>query len=170
MDAPYHFFPDGKKIDEIPLSTFIGPALVIDLTFKNARDTIRWEDLESYADRMREGVILLLCTGWSSHWKTPKYYDHPFLERQAAERIMLSGIRVLGIDALSPDETRLDGSVGALGWAAHDVILGGGGVIAENLTNLGTILGKDAIVSLIPLNIRGCDGSPVRAYASVNAG
>jgi hypothetical protein len=41
-----------------------------------------------------------------------------------------------------------------------------GGVIAVNLTNLDAIIGENAIVSLIPLNIRGCDGSPVRAFAT----
>lgn len=163
VDAPYHFFADGKKIHEIPLSTFIGNVLVIDLTSKGAREVITWEDLAPYASKMHEGIIVLLYTNWSAHWKTPKYYDHPFL----AQGILASGVRVLGVDMLSPDETRTDGSMGELGFATHEVILGAGGVIAENLTNLSAILGKDAVVSLIPLNIRGCDGSPIRAYASI---
>ncbi|KAF7979015.1 hypothetical protein HWV62_43985 [Athelia sp. TMB] len=157
----------SKRIDEIPLSTFVGPALVVDLTSKGPREVISWDDLAPYADRMHEGVILLLHTGWSSHWKTPKYYDHPFLARGAAEHVISTGIRVLGVDTLSPDETRIDGSVGELGWAAHEVILGSGGIIAENLANLEAIVDKEATVSLMPLDIRGCDGSPIRAYASV---
>jgi kynurenine formamidase len=169
VDAPYHFFADGKKIDEIPLSTFIGQALVIDLTTKGARDIITWDDLASHSDRMHNGVIVLLYTGWSKHWRTPRYYDHPFISREAAEGVMATGVRVLGVDSLSPDETLVEGTDGESGFDAHKVILGCGGVIAENLTNLDAILEKDAIVSLVPLNIRGCDGSPVRAFASINA-
>jgi kynurenine formamidase len=115
---------------------------------------------------MHDGVIVLLLTGWSTHWNTPKYNDHPFMSRDAAEGIIATGVCVLGTDTLSPDETIVDGTDSKFGFGAHDVILGSGGVIAENLTNLDAILGKDTVVSLVPLNIRGCDGSPVRAFAS----
>jgi kynurenine formamidase len=169
VDAPYHFFANGNKIDEIPLSTFIGQALVIDLTTKGAREIITWADLAPHSCRMHDGVIVLLRTGWSAHWKTPRYYDHPFVSREAAEGIMATGVRVLGVDTLSPDETLVDGTEGKFGFGAHQVILGCGGVIAENLTNLDAILDKNAIVSLVPLNLLGCDGSPIRAFASVSA-
>jgi kynurenine formamidase len=118
---------------------------------------------------MHNGVIVLLHTGWSKHWGTSKYHDHPFISREAAEKIIATGVRVLGVDTLSPDETFVERTDGEPSFAVHKVILGSGGVIAENLTNLDMILGKDAIVSLIPLNIRGCDGSPVRGFASVKA-
>ena len=28
IDAPYHFFPDGKTVEQIPLEVFVGPAYV----------------------------------------------------------------------------------------------------------------------------------------------
>jgi kynurenine formamidase len=163
VDAPSHFFADGKTISEIPLATFVGRALLVDLTHKSSREPITWDaDLARYADQMREGVILLLRTGWSEHWCTEKYLDHPFLERTTAEKIIATGVQVVGIDALSPDETRLDGT-GSFG--AHEVILGAGCIIAENLTNLGALDGAPHTVHLVPLNIHECDGSPVRAFA-----
>ena len=164
VDAPSHFFTEGKTIDQIPLSTFVGNGLVIDLASKGPRQKIVWDDLAAYAGQMKEGVILLLYTGWSKHWCTPKYYEHPFLDRDAAERIVVRGIRVLGVDTLNPDETCLDGTVGE-GFGVHEVILGAGGVIAENLTNLNGLIGRDVMVSLIPLNLDGSDGSPIRAFA-----
>ncbi|KAJ7658521.1 putative cyclase [Mycena rosella] len=163
VDAPSHFFADGKTIEQIPLQMFIGPALVIDLTHKSPREAIYWADLAPHAHKMTAGVILLLHTGWSQYWCTEKYLDHPFLERAAAEQIIATGVRVVGVDALSPDETRLDGT-GSFG--AHEVILGAGSVIAENLTNLHALDGPNYIVHLTPLKIDGSDGSPVRAFAS----
>ncbi|KAF7362408.1 putative cyclase [Mycena venus] len=164
VDAPSHFFADGKSIEQIPLSTFIGRALRVDLTYKMPREAITWDDLAPYAPRMASsGVILLLHTGWSQYWCTEKYLEHPFLERAAAEQIMATGVQVVGVDTLSPDETRLDGT-GSYG--AHQVILGAGGVIAENLTNLHALSGPNYVVHLIPLKIDGSDGSPVRAFAS----
>lgn len=165
VDAPYHFFADGMKIDEIPLTSFIGQGLIVNLTTKKAREAIVWDDLSPYSSQMREGVILLIYTGWSTYWNTPKYYDHPFLSLDAAQRIMATGLRVVAVDALSPDETHVDGSEGK--YDAHNVVLGAGGLIAENLTNLEVLIGKDVIISLVPLKIKGSDGSPIRAFASV---
>ncbi|KAJ7163471.1 putative cyclase [Mycena crocata] len=162
VDAPSHFFADGKTIEQIPLSTFVGPALVIPLTHKKPRATITWDDLSPYAKQMVAGVIVLLHTGWSQHWGTEEYLAHPFLDRAAAEQIIATGVQVVGVDSLSPDETRLDGA-GSFG--AHEVILGAGGVIAENLTNLHALEGPNYTVHLIPLKIGGSDASPVRAIA-----
>lgn len=168
VDAPYHFFADGKRIDELPLSAFIGKALVINLTSKRAREPIVWEDLASYSNAMSSDVILLLHTGWSAHWNTPKYFDHPFLTPDCAEQLVGRGVRVLGVDTLSPDETRVDGTQGAFGFGVHNAILGSGGIIAENLTNLAAVADEEnTTISLVPLNISGCDGSPVRAFATV---
>ncbi|KAJ7655601.1 putative cyclase [Mycena polygramma] len=164
VDAPSHFFAEGKSIEQIPLRTFIGRALVIDLTNKGPREAINWtDDLAPHASQMAPDVILLLRTGWSQYWCTDKYLEHPFLERAVAEQIIATGVQVVGVDTLSPDETRLDGT-GSFG--AHEVILGAGGIIAENLTNLHALDGSEYIVNLVPLNIDGSDGSPVRAFAS----
>ncbi|KAJ7270128.1 putative cyclase [Mycena haematopus] len=163
VDAPSHFIADGKSIEQIPLSTFIGQALLIRLTHKSAREAITWADLAPYASQMAAGVIVLLNTGWSQYWGTEKYIEHPFLERAAAEQIIATGVQVVGVDALSPDATLLDGT-GSFG--AHEVILGAGGVIAENLTNLHVLDGSNWTVHFVPLKIDGSDGSPVRAFAS----
>ncbi|HEX2863607.1 MAG TPA: cyclase family protein, partial [Deinococcales bacterium] len=32
VDAPWHYIDDGEKTDQIPLSTYVGPALVVDAT------------------------------------------------------------------------------------------------------------------------------------------
>lgn len=171
VDAPSHFFADGKTIDQLPLSLFTGPVLVINLTHKKPREAITWiDDLARYETQMHgESVVLLLYTGWSERWCTPEYHDHPYLEREAAERIIATGIRTVGFDTLNPDETpRPDGStVGDGGFGVHEVILGAGGVICENLTNLHAIYedGGEFVVSLVPLNLEGSDGSPVRAFA-----
>ena len=165
VDAPSHFFPDGKTIDQIPFPTFIKPALVVDVTQKKPREKILWDDLAPYERQMKDNVILLLHTGWSDYWCTPKYYEHPFLDPAAAGKIMEKGIRVIGVDAMSVDETCTDGSVGKDGFGVHQVVLGSDGIIAENLTNLKALEGGVFMVSLIPLNLDGMDGSPVRAFA-----
>ncbi|RDB25012.1 Kynurenine formamidase [Hypsizygus marmoreus] len=165
IDAPSHFFPDGQTIDQIPLSSLITPLVVVDLTSRELQDrqTITWSDIEGASEHMSPDVALVLRTGWSAFWGTPRYFSHPFLSRDAAAKIFDRGVRVLGVDTLSPDETSYDGVGGEQGFGVHEVILGGGGIIAENL-NLGGLMNQN-MIALVPLNLEGCDGSPVRAFA-----
>lgn len=165
VDAPSHSIKDGATITALDLSLFQGLALVIDVRGKQPREKIVWEDLKSYESQMQKGMIVVLYTGWSAYWKTPKYIDHPFLDRTAAEGLMKAGIRTVGMDILSPDETCLEGTESAGSFVAHEIILSMGGVIAENLTNLEAIAVGKFTVSFMPLKLTDADGSPVRAVA-----
>lgn len=159
MDAPCHFISGGKSIDQIPLDALIGPALVIDLTHKREKEGISWEeDLSPYAEQIQPGLILLLHTGWSRYWaKGPEYFRHPYVYPSAATEILRRGVLVLGMDIPSPDVT------GSGGHPFHEIFLGSGGCIVENMTNLEKLPKTKAMVNLSPINIVGSDGAPVRA-------
>ncbi|KAJ3001039.1 hypothetical protein NUW54_g6691 [Trametes sanguinea] len=169
VDAPYHFFASGAQIDAMPLSAFIGNAVVVEVSNKKAKEMITCEDISPYSESIRRkaaqehGVFVLLHTGWSRHWRSDLYFEHPFLTRDAAQHLIDLGVKLIGVDTLSPDETRVDGSTPDFG--VHELVLGAGAVLAENLTNLGAIRTGDWCVNLIPLKLKGCDGSPVRAFA-----
>ncbi|OBZ69716.1 Kynurenine formamidase [Grifola frondosa] len=166
VDAPYHFFEHGAAIDKVSLNTFVGPAVVVDLTAKGPRDMISWADIASHEDELlRRGpeVILLLRMGWSKFWQTKQYMDHPFLARDAAQKVINLGVKAIGVDTFSPDETRVDETTPDFG--VHQIVLGAGAVIAENLTNLEAIQEGEWVVSLVPLKLSGGDGSPIRACA-----
>ncbi|TFK80806.1 putative cyclase [Polyporus arcularius HHB13444] len=169
IDAPYHFVEKGLTVDQIPLSTFLGNVVVIDVTAKGPKEKIAWADMSAHEDTIRHkatlehGVFVFLRTGWSKYWGTDKYYHHPFLERDAAKKLLELGVKAIGVDSLSPDETRLDGDTPDFG--VHEVVLGAGAILAENLTHLDALQQGDWLVSLAPLKLDGCDGSPVRAFA-----
>ena len=164
VDAPYHFLEDGARIDELPLELFLGPAVVADVRGKQAREPITWADLAPVAGRLAPGRMLLLHTGWDAHWGTDAYLDHPFLDGEAAERVVAAGVRTVGLDALSLDET-VPGGEPAGGFAAHAAVLGAGGVIVENLRGLEQVRSAEPVVSVLPLRLAGADGAPVRAVA-----
>ncbi|KAI0919274.1 hypothetical protein AcV5_002233 [Taiwanofungus camphoratus] len=166
LDAPYHFFLDGQTVDALDLSLLTAASVVVvDLRTKAAHERIVWADLQKYEAKMREGTAVLLCTGWSRHWGSPLYRDHPFLDADAARRIMDMGVKVIGVDTLSPDEFMADeGDTGNV----HRIVLRRGGIIVENLNELGDLVDsgwENPLVSLLPLSLTGCDGSPVRAVA-----
>lgn len=164
VDAPYHFVEDGARIDELDPRLFVGPAEVLDVRGKGQRERVTAEDLRPYENRLSGGVIAVVRTGWEEHYGTPLYYDHPFLDRGAAQLLLDAGVRTVAVDALNVDATVLEGEQPD-GYPAHHLILGAGGVIAENLANLGAIDFPEPLISLLPIKLGGSDGAPVRAVA-----
>ena len=164
VDAPYHFVEDGARIDELDPRLFVGPAAVLDVRGKGPRERVTAGDLRPYENRISGGVIAVVRTGWEEHYGTPLYYDHPFLDRGAAQLLLDAGVRTVAVDALNVDETVLEGEQPD-GYPAHHLILGAGGVIAENLANLGAIDFPEPLISLLPIKLGGSDGAPVRAVA-----
>ncbi|MDQ4109147.1 MAG: cyclase family protein [Actinomycetota bacterium] len=165
VDSPFHFFAGGERLDGLDLALFVGPALIADVTQQDDREPIGWEALHPYAEQLGPGTILVLRTGWSDrHYGTERYFDHPYLSAAACERIVELGVRTLAIDALSPDETLVGD--GEPRFDVHRLLLGAGGVIAENLANLGAVDFEDPLLCLFPLRLDGdADGSPCRAVA-----
>ena len=168
VDAPYHFEPDGLRVDEIPVGRFVGPGVVVDATGLGAREEIGWDLVEPVADRLGPGVIVLLHTGWSAHYGSPSYFDHPFLGADACERLLELGIRTICIDAVNIDETPDDDHPG-IGYPCHHLISRRGGVIGENFTRLDELVTgpgeADFLVVCTPIRLTGADGGPVRAVA-----
>jgi kynurenine formamidase len=103
-------------------------------------------------------------TGWSRHWRSPAYLDHPYLGQDAAEGIVAAGVRTVAIDAMSVDETPPPGAEPG-SYAAHHILLGAGCAIVENLTNLDAADFDQPLLSVLPIRLADADGAPVRAVA-----
>ncbi|WP_085873606.1 MULTISPECIES: cyclase family protein [unclassified Nocardioides] len=165
VDAPYHFDEDTPRIDELPLARFFGPAVVVDATGAGPRGRITWDEhVAPIADRLAPGVIVLLRTDWSEHYGTATYFENPFLDADAARRILEAGVRTICIDAINIDETPDDDHPGE-GFPVHHLIAEAGGVIGENFRNVGAIDWPDPVVSCFPIALEAADGAPVRAVA-----
>ena len=163
-DAPRHFNPNGGTIDEIPLDVLIGPAIVADFTGCRALQEIDVTDLQ----RRLSGKVparLILRTGWSEHFGNMKFYnEYPFLSENAAKWLVGQGVRLIGMDTPSPDNpAHSRGS--AKDSPNHKVLLGAGVVLVEYLGNLKAISASSVELIVLPLKLKGCDGSPVRCVA-----
>ncbi|MBE1534831.1 cyclase family protein [Actinomadura algeriensis] len=167
VDAPFHIDDSLPRLDELPLTRFTGPAVLMDVRGLPPRAAIPPGALPS---GLRAGAVLLVATGWSRHRGTDRYLDHPYLAPETAEAVVAAGVRTVGIDALSVDPTPAPGS-DDFTLAAHRVLCGAEAVIAENLTNLDALLaarGRTIEASLFPIRLAGADGAPVRAVARVS--
>ena len=71
-----------------------------------------------------------------------------------------AGVLTIAIDTLNADRT------GGEEFPIHDMFADAGGFIAENLSGTAVLdASREPLLMLLPLNIVGCDGAPVRAVA-----
>lgn len=177
VDAPFHLEESGARIDAMDLRLFAGPAVVVDATGLAPRERITVDRLDPVRARLEPGAVVLLRTDWSRrlgsprHLASPRHHDatgyfaHPFLDPAACALLLDAGIRTIGIDAPSLDETP-DAEHPGDGYPCHHLVARAGGVIAENLTALAGVESLvDPVVCLFPIRLAGADGAPVRAVA-----
>jgi len=162
VDAPYHFDPDGKTIDELELSRFICGGNVLDVRRKaKAGKYITADDLDKTGE-VRENQATLICTGWDKYWETRQYYAHPFLSKDAAEWLVKRKSTLIGVDCLMIDNPK------DLTRPVHVTLLKQNRIpIVENLCNLHLLIGKNFELVALPLKIKRGTGSPIRAVAVV---
>ena len=165
LDAPRHTVPDGAAVDALPLQALLAPARIVRLAPPSPRAVIRRADVADQLRGLSPGTMVLFATGYSRLFGTPEYLVHPSFEPGIAEDLVAAGVQVMGVDTLNPDPTPAPGSGGPVDLPFHDVFLGAGGAILENLTNLAAVPWEAPLVSALPLRLAGVDGSPVRAVA-----
>jgi len=162
IDSPYHVFDDGKRLDKIPLESFIGVGVVIDATGLEDRQEIPTARFTS--TDIADATIALIRTDWSLYFGSERYKAHPYPNLDSLSFLRDNGIFTIALDFLSLDRTPADGEEFTLAnhyfWSTGDAIIG------ENFTNLASISNNRPMISMLPLNLGASDGAPVRAIAS----
>jgi kynurenine formamidase len=159
MDAPFHFFQDGATIDRVLLDRCLGPAVLVRLPWNVEGLVIEPRHLARYESQLRATGRVVFNTAWHHRWGADNYFaEHPLITGAAAQLLVEWGIVLVGVDTPSVDRPPFE---------AHLALLGAGGLIVENLTNLDAIHADVFELIATPLKIAGRDGSPVRALAIV---
>jgi kynurenine formamidase len=160
LDAPSHFIEGGMTVDEIPVESLIGKAVILDFTCKGKNDLITKEDLQTHEYRIPPGSRVLMKTGWDVNFTSKAYYENfPCLTQEAAEYLVLMKIRLLGTDTPSPSP--LDDP----GQTIHRTLLAAGIVIVESVKNLTLINRNQCQIIVLPLLIKDLSGAPCRVVA-----
>ena len=162
VDSPFHVLSDGKKLNEVDLSHFMGIGVVIDATELSDRQEI---PTQRFTETDLTGAsIVLVHTGWSEHFGTKKYLAHPYPNIVSLEYLRAHEITTIALDFLSLDRTPAEREDFTL--VNHYFWSQGDGIIGENFTNLAAITVSRPAISMLPLNLGASDGAPVRAIAS----
>ncbi|HIA35759.1 MAG TPA: cyclase family protein [Flavobacteriales bacterium] len=157
LDAMYHFIDDGKTLDQMPLDWFYGPTNLLRIP-KNAKEEITIDDFRQHEPLLTEGAKIIYETGWHKNFGADNFFtEFPTMTLEASKYLASKKIRLIGMDTPTP----------SYDWyEVHHVLLGAEIVIVETLNNLDQA--PDAFIFMgFPLNIKGRDGSPIRAVAMV---
>lgn len=161
VDAPWHFVQRGRTIDQIPLEDLCGEGVVVSVS-RGAGEAIEPRHLAE-AD-IRAGDIVLLHTGWSEKFTSDEYYDHPYLSDACARWLVERRVKMVGMDALTPDMP-IPRRPKDFSAPVHHILLGADVLIIENLANLAAVAGRRVRVYAFPLRIRGSDAGQARVVA-----
>jgi len=103
VDAPAHFLPGGKTLDEYPAEKFVSEGVVLDLTPKEPGEAITVGDIEPDADAVETGDAVMLHTGWDEYYgRTTEYlFEWPYLTREAAAYLADVEPTAVGTEGLS---------------------------------------------------------------------
>ncbi len=159
LDAPSHRFAGAADLAALALGSLAElPGVVVDAPA--GRRAVRAGDLPPGE---LGGCALLVRTGWSRHFGTPRYADgHPFLTADAAETLVARGAALVGIDSLNIDDTA-DGS-----RPVHTRLLRAGIPVVEHLTNLEALPREGFRFFAVPPKVAGMGTFPVRAFARLD--
>jgi arylformamidase len=151
VDAPFHFVPEGKTIESLPLDVFIGPARVCALDVEKQITAADVRRLDLAGERR-----ILFKTRNSTLLHKPAY-DPSFVSFSVdgAEALVEVGAQLVGLDYLSV--ARADEQV-----PVHRAFLDHGVVLLEGVDLSEVAAGRYELICL-PVKLAGSDGAPCRA-------
>lgn len=180
LDAPSHFAEGRHTADQVPLSSLIAPASVVDVSAKATPDyQLSAADLQAWEaehGRISDGSALLVRTGWSERWNDRTAYlgtsatgpaavpelHFPGIGPDAAQWLVdHRAIAAVGIDTPSIDYGQ------SADFESHVILYAHNVVGFENVARLDELPATGAAVVALPMKIENGSGGPLRIVAYV---
>lgn len=169
VDAPAHCIPGGMTIDQIPLSRFITPCIVVDVSGNAHEDYyISTDDIfhfEKQFGPIARDTFVMFKTGWERFWNNPEKYRNnyrlPSVSKEATLLLLEKEICGLGIDTLSPDRPED-------GFPVHQLLLQADKLIVENAAHLNRLPSIGSFIMLIPIKVKQATEAPIRLLGLVS--
>jgi kynurenine formamidase len=168
MDAPAHCIPQAQTIDQLSLDQFIAPCVVIDLSAhcdeRFIVSTANIQEFEARKGSIPAGSFVIVYTGWDRYWEDRDRYRNnlifPSISIEAAQYLLSRKICGVGIDTLSPDRSED-------GFLVHELLLGNGKYIVENVCNASKMPATGGYTFAMPMKMEGATEAPVRLIGVV---
>jgi len=155
VDAPLHFVAKGASIDEVPLTTLMGRARVIDCS--PDAPAIDVAELNKHDWRGAKRLLFRTRNSRNSWMVDANFHqDFTYIAPDAAQLMADSGVELVGIDYLSAEK------FGASEPRTHQILLGRGIPIIEGLDFRAIKAGEYDLI-VLPLRVVGHEAAPARA-------
>jgi arylformamidase len=160
LDAPYHFFDDGRTVENLDVRKGFGIAHVLDFTHKKAGDAITIEDIKAHTDKVTKGCRLIFHTDWDKENPEPQYFgEQPYLMVECTTWLAEQGVACIALDTPTTYPAEYTDSHHSLLNKDAEVL------IIEGLRGIERLQSDKVILIALPLRFIGRDGSPCRAMA-----
>ena len=179
LDSPLHFAEGHPGTDQIPVTSLIAPAVVIDITaacaqnpdyLLTAKDLTQWEAAHA---PIAAANIVLIKTGWGKYWPDAKRYlgtdEHgaaavaklhfPGISEEAATLLVSRKVAGVGIDTASVDRGQ------SKDFKTHRVLYSHDLYGLENVANIEQLPATGTLLIALPMKIKNGTGGPVRIVA-----
>ena len=153
IDAPRHFLPQGKTLDQIPLDRFIGTCEVVTIPQSAPEITLRHLKHISVVPGSR---ILFKTKNSQIVEKGSFSQDYTALSLEAAQFLADRQVSLVGLDYLSIEPYN------SPGHQIHKTLFQKGVIVLEGLYLDHVTKGTYKLICL-PISMYGVDGAPCRA-------
>lgn len=165
IDAPRHFIPNGKTVEDIPLSQLVGPAVVLDLShFDNFHEITQQELADIVGDLPVERIVCRFDWDIKALGTNAYYSDHAYFSEEACQWLVDKGCKLIALDTPQPDNPK-NGRHAVKDAPNHKILLGNDVVITEYLVNIRHIKQTHIELVVAPLKLKEGDGAPARCFA-----
>jgi kynurenine formamidase len=183
LDAPIHFSENKLTVDQLPLSSVTGNAVVIDVSanaLANRDYLISIADIEKWEKEnsaIPDNCIVLFRTGYGKFYPDrEKYFGTAKKGAEAIPELHFPGIapettewllskrniKAMGLDTPSIDYGQ------SKDFKTHQLLLGMNKPGFENVANLDKLPSKGIYVVALPMKVGGGSGGPLRIIATTN--
>ncbi|MDO9548491.1 MAG: cyclase family protein [Candidatus Marinimicrobia bacterium] len=161
IEAPRHFFPEGKTLLDFQIDRFFGKAICLNKNEKQ-NGAIKLTAEERKLIRDKNPAWILFNTGFDKDWGKDNYFsDHPYLSTKTVEILAGTDISGIGVDFPSIDAADAKKN----NYPVHHIWLGAGRLAVENLCGLDNLPENELFdFCALPLKMN-TEGAPVRALA-----
>lgn len=169
IDAPRHFIPGARPVDQLELKTVMGRGVYIEAAGIKPKGLLTLEQIHRFEQKngeIREHDIVMIRFGWDKNYALAPdceayLKDWPGLAAEAAEYFQSKNVSAVGCDTLSLDAFGSDNP-------CHRILLGHGIPIIENLCNLSKLPVFSYVIGM-PNKFKGGSGSPIRIAALIGS-
>lgn len=181
VDAPIHFYEKGKTIDEIPLTSWFGPVVKIDVTRacevnRDYRLTVAdIQKFEKEYDPIPKEAWVVMYTGIGTRYypdritvlgteqKGPEavpLLSFPGFSKESVDYLLEQrDITGIAIDTPSIDYGK------STDFPVHRILFEAGKLAIENIANLDKLPNVGATLYAVPMLIENGTGAPARIFA-----